>query len=487
MKSRISLEKSPVGIFAARGGLALLVAVVLLMALATVVLAIPQLGHYFYGNAVTDHGILLPAGTIVMAKAAGGAWTGSVSTTVDLAGRYGYMPTLGIPADDPATATIEGASPGDPIEFYIMGVKARLYDVAAGTWRDSYPFEIGGLTNLNLSAAIYYTITASAGANGRIAPSGQVTVGYGLSQTFTITPNTSYRIADVLVDGVSVGAVSSYTFSNVTANHTISASFALQSFVITPTAGAGGTITPGTPQTVSYGGSITFTITPNVGYRIADVLVDGVSVGAVSSYTFSNVTANHTISARFASTAITFAVPLSAGWNLFSTPVALAVSSNTLPAIFAQSVSNIEIAYRWDAIQGQWIALDANFALLPLEAIAVKVKAGTAITGTLVPSQELNGPPSRSLPVGLSLIGPAPAFDGSGFPAMSVVEALRSIEQAPGGLPGYSMVISPAMNQPGWTYVRDGTPQNLLAYKGYWVVMENPDTLYGFSTTPIVP
>jgi len=290
-----------------------------------------------------------------------------------------------------------------------------------------------------------------------------------------------------LVDGVSVGAVSSYTFSNVTANHTISASFALQSFVITPTAGAGGTITPGTPQTVSYGGSITFTITPNVGYRIADVLVDGVSVGAVSSYTFSNVTANHTISARFASTAITFAVPLSAGWNLFSTPVALAVSSNTLPAIFAQSVSNIEIAYRWDAIQGQWIALDANFALLPLEAIAVKVKAGTAITGTLVPSQELNGPPSRSLPVGLSLIGPAPAFDGSGFPAMSVVEALRSIEQAPGGLPGYSMVISPAMNQPGWTYVRDGTPQNLLAYKGYWVVMENPDTLYGFSTTPIVP
>ncbi len=50
---------------------------------------------------------------------------------------------------------------------------------------------------------------------------------YGASQTFTITPNTDYHVADVLVDGVSVGAVTSYTFSNVIANHTISASFAL--------------------------------------------------------------------------------------------------------------------------------------------------------------------------------------------------------------------------------------------------------------------
>ena len=70
------------------------------------------------------------------------------------------------------------------------------------------------------------TITATPGANGSISPSGLVSVSSGASQTFTITANTGYQIADVLVDGISAGAVSSYTFTNVTADHTISASFA---------------------------------------------------------------------------------------------------------------------------------------------------------------------------------------------------------------------------------------------------------------------
>ncbi len=122
---------------------------------------------------------------------------------------------------------------------------------------------------------------------------------YGASQTFTITPNTGYHVADVLVDGVSVGAVTSYTFSNVIANHTISASFALNTFTITATAGSNGSISPSGSTTVNYGASQTFTITPNTGYHVTDVLVDGVSVGAVTSYTFKNVAANHTISATF--------------------------------------------------------------------------------------------------------------------------------------------------------------------------------------------
>jgi len=71
-----------------------------------------------------------------------------------------------------------------------------------------------------------YTITASAGTGGTISPSGSVSVNYGTNKTFAITPNTSYHVADVLVDGTSAGAVTTYTFSNVTANHTISASFA---------------------------------------------------------------------------------------------------------------------------------------------------------------------------------------------------------------------------------------------------------------------
>jgi len=70
-----------------------------------------------------------------------------------------------------------------------------------------------------------YSITASAGTGGTISPSAAVSVNYGTSQTFTITPSSGYRIGSVTVDGASVGAVSTYTFSNITSSHTIAASF----------------------------------------------------------------------------------------------------------------------------------------------------------------------------------------------------------------------------------------------------------------------
>ena len=74
--------------------------------------------------------------------------------------------------------------------------------------------------------ATAFTITASAGTGGGITPAGAVAVVRGGSQSFAITPAAGYEIADVLVDGDSVGAVSSYTFSNVVKDHTITAEFA---------------------------------------------------------------------------------------------------------------------------------------------------------------------------------------------------------------------------------------------------------------------
>ena len=75
------------------------------------------------------------------------------------------------------------------------------------------------------SEATTYTIAATAGAGGSISPSGRVVVNEGASQTFTITPYSNYSIYDVKVDGVSQGRITSYTFSNVTGNHTIEATF----------------------------------------------------------------------------------------------------------------------------------------------------------------------------------------------------------------------------------------------------------------------
>ena len=74
-------------------------------------------------------------------------------------------------------------------------------------------------------AAQKYTIAATAGEGGSITPNGDVSVKEGASQTFAVAADNGYEIADVLVDGNSVGAVETYTFDEVKANHTISASF----------------------------------------------------------------------------------------------------------------------------------------------------------------------------------------------------------------------------------------------------------------------
>lgn len=79
-----------------------------------------------------------------------------------------------------------------------------------------------------------YTIEATAGSNGSISPSGKTAVVSGEDATFVITPDSGYRVADVLVDGKSVGAVRSYTFENVKANHTISVTFEEGEQVIDP-------------------------------------------------------------------------------------------------------------------------------------------------------------------------------------------------------------------------------------------------------------
>ncbi len=141
-------------------------------------------------------------------------------------------------------------------------------------------------------------ITASAGTGGSISPSGSVSVTSGSNQTFTITPNSGYAVSFVTVDGASIGAASSYTFTNVTTTHTIAASF-IPTYTITAAAGTGGSISPSGSVSVTSGSNQTFTITPNSGYVISSITVDGTSAGTASPYIFTNVTSNHTIAASF--------------------------------------------------------------------------------------------------------------------------------------------------------------------------------------------
>lgn len=79
-------------------------------------------------------------------------------------------------------------------------------------------------TNNNGNNSQYYTIDATAGAGGSISPSGQIIVNLGGSQTYNITANSGYEIDKIMVDGIAVGTAT-YTFSNITANHSINVTF----------------------------------------------------------------------------------------------------------------------------------------------------------------------------------------------------------------------------------------------------------------------
>jgi rhodanese-related sulfurtransferase len=156
----------------------------------------------------------------------------------------------------------------------------------------------------------FLIITATAGEHGSISPSGEVPVDSGTSQSFTITPDEGYHIVDVLVDGSSVGPVSSRTFTNVTSDHTISVTFAVNTYTITVGVGEHGSMSPSGEVPVEHGASQEFTITPDEGYHIEGVMVDGSSVVADvtdGQYAFADVTSDHTISATFAANIYTIA------------------------------------------------------------------------------------------------------------------------------------------------------------------------------------
>ena len=204
-----------------------------------------------------------------------------------------------------------------------------------------------------------YTITVSAGVNGQISP-GTGSVSDGATPIYTVTPDVGYHIASITVNGQVVGVTApagqSYQFSAVHADGSISATFAVNTFVITPSAGSGGSISPSTPQTVDYGAVSSFTVTAAVGNHILDVKVDGVSVlGSLVNgvYTFLVVSANHAIDATFAVNSYTITV--SAGVNGQISPGTGSVSYGATPIYTLL----LDVGYHIASItvNGQWWVL----------------------------------------------------------------------------------------------------------------------------------
>jgi len=216
--------------------------------------------------------------------------------------------------------------------LWYLPPNATFFDAAdgilqadAGLFNNEHLNELTAILSaqkIEIEPTAAFTIIAKAGNGGRITPSGAMSLKAGTSQTFAIAANTGYYIKHVLVDGVSVGAVASYTVDKISASHTIEAFFeetSVATYTITASAGTGGGISPSGKITVTQGKSERFTFVPENDYVLKHVLVDGVSVGAVNEYIFERISASHTIEAIFIEDApvkeTTMIVPGSALWT----------------------------------------------------------------------------------------------------------------------------------------------------------------------------
>ena len=126
-----------------------------------------------------------------------------------------------------------------------------------------------------------------------------MTATWGSNQVFSVSNSAGYSVSNVLVDGEWKGPTNSWTFTNITADHSIEVWFQQATSIINANAGPGGSIVPSGAVAVSWGSNQTFSITTNLGYSVSNLVVDSLVKAATNSWTFTAVTNSHTIQAWF--------------------------------------------------------------------------------------------------------------------------------------------------------------------------------------------
>ncbi|MDR2085192.1 MAG: T9SS type A sorting domain-containing protein [Bacteroidales bacterium] len=251
-------------------------------------------GTYIFENITSNHTIdaQFEAITFVVNASVNGGH-GAISPSGEIELNYGSSQTFTFTPED---------------GYKVSSVMIDGVNNAAAVANGSYTFNsiIAHHTIIVSFEIKTYNISGSAGVGGMISPSGAIVVEHGANQTFTITPNTGYVIASVLIDGInspSAVETGSYTFEQVTGYHSISAHFDVATYTITASVvGGNGAINPSGEIEVNHGSSRSFTFTPSTGYKIESVLIDGVNnpnAVANGNYNFTNITADHTITVSF--------------------------------------------------------------------------------------------------------------------------------------------------------------------------------------------
>ena len=162
----------------------------------------------------------------------------------------------------------------------------------------NYTFTVSNSRNLIANFQRYYTIsvTAAPETGGNVSGGGS----YNQNQICTVcaTAKTGYTFQKWTYNGTEISTSNNYSFT-VTGNRTLVAHFVQSEHLIQATAEENGSISPSGSIIVTHGASQTFTITPDPDYETKEVYIDGSSIGATSSYTFTNVTVDHKIHATF--------------------------------------------------------------------------------------------------------------------------------------------------------------------------------------------
>lgn len=342
-------------------------------------------GSYTFTNVQAAHTLAVtfaknPVITAIQAMGGLISPSGAASVAYDGTKSYTITPSTGY---EVASLLINGRSAAAATSYTFTHVKTS--GTISATFRplDTYAF-----------------ITATAGAGGGVSPSGKTGVLKGGSQTIFITPSFGYRVLDVKVDGKSAGAETSHSFTDVQANHTLAATFAKLP-VITAIQAANGFITPSGGTIVAYNGSQNYTISAGLGYEVSSLVVDGKPKPPATSYSFTSVVGNHTISAAFKQRADYVAVTATAGVGGTITPhgkvLALIGSS---PSFTISPGSGYRIL---DVKVGTTSKGAVSSVSIPSIQAATTVSATFAKLPTITAKQAVGGTisPSGAVPVGL--------------------------------------------------------------------------------------
>jgi hypothetical protein len=288
---------------------------------------------------------------------------------------------------------------------------------------------------------VTHTITVNAGANGTITPA-TGTVNAGTTPTYTVTANTGYSVASVTVDGSAVTLTAgAYTFPAVTANHTIAATFAINTYTLIYTAGTGGTITGARPQTVNYGaGGVTVTAVPNAGYSFTG-WSDGVTTAARTDI---NVGANISTTANFSLILVSTTIQTTPQVTITVTPTTTTPPVTTTTTVTGTGTVNVtnDVTASGEFIGPVTLSSADNNATINIPAgISGTTSDGQPLTSiTVTKLSELPAP----LPAGENIISTPYEFGPSGAQFSSPISMTFTYDptKLASGVPETSLVIA---------------------------------------------